>query len=302
MSGNNLSKTVEMTEKYDDFEIIGLLINKSVIEETKLERSGLNRVINCVTPNLNEYFTIEYTKIFTEVIQNEQPEIVFIGATNQGRDLAPRVAARLKTGLTADCTELEIFDDGKLLATRPTFGGSLMAQIRTRTVPQMATVRPNTFKIKQNATKNNFSIKTIEYNDVSKVKNLNKIEKNEDVCNFSNAKIILSGGMGLKNKENFDKLKQLAQKIGAEVGATRKAVEKGLIEKKYQVGQTGTTVAPEIYFAIGISGAIQHTSGIENANTIIAVNPDMNAQIHKFADYSIYIDGQSFINNWLNQH
>lgn len=295
-----ITKAKELVANYNDFEIIGVLITNSCDYE-KLRETGLDRLIYCKTSNLNHYSTIEYSKIFTEIIQQETPEIVFIGATNQGRDLAPRVASKLQTGLTADCTELEISGDAKLIATRPTFGGSLMAQIMCKTKPQMATVRPNVFKYIPQINNKNLVVEEVVFDYVSDVIISNKQAKSDDIINLNDAQIILAGGYGLKNKENFDLLKQLAKKIGAYPAGTRKAVEKEFIEKKYQVGQTGQTVAPKIYFALGISGAIQHTSGIENSEIIVAVNNDKNAPIHKIADYSIYEDAQTFIKNWLNQ-
>jgi len=296
-----ISKSIEITKDFDDFEVIGILISSEMIDENYLRQLGLNRVIQCITPNLREYSTIEYANIITEIINEEKPEIVLFGATNQGRDLAPRIAAKLRTGLTADCTQIEISEEGKLLATRPTFSGQLFAQILTKSCPQMATIRPNTFECTAHQPFGNFFSDIRQYDCVSKVSIIEKEPKTEDLYSFSDTDIIFSGGMGLKSKENFEKLEKLAEKFNAKIGASRKAVEKGLAEKKYQIGQTGQTVAPKIYVAVGISGAIQHISGIENSKIIIAVNPDKKAQIHNFADYSIYMDAQTFISKMLNQ-
>lgn len=295
-----ISKAKELTKDFDDFKIIGVLVSSYNFDEQVLKQLGLDKVILCNTRNLETYSTLEYTKVLQDVITKENPQIVFVGATNQGRDLAPRVAARLNTGLTADCTELNISEDAKLTATRPTFGGSLMAQILCKTTPQMATVRPNVFKFISQTEQENFEFERIEYDLNSNIEIFDIKEKSEELCNYNDTEIIFAGGLGLKNKENFELLKQLAQKYNAKVGASRKAVEKELIEKKYQIGQTGQTVVPKLYFAFGISGAIQHISGIENAQTIIAINPDKNAQIHKVADYSIFTDATELIKKWLN--
>lgn len=296
-----ITKTNELIKNFDNFQTIGILISKYNFEENELAQLGLNKIIKCETKNLKSYSAIEYTNICEEIIKNENPEIIFIGATNQGRDLAPRIAARLNTGLTADCTELDISNDGKLTATRPTFGGNLMAQILCKTTPQMATVRPNVFKFSPQKVHDNFHVKKKEFEYSSKIEICNIKEKTEEICNYNETEIIFAGGLGLKTKENFEALKQLAQKYNGKIGGSRKAVEKELIEKKYQIGQTGQTVAPKLYFAFGISGAIQHISGIENAKTIIAINPDKNAQIHKIADYSIFTDATQLIKDWLNQ-
>ena len=296
-----IAKTNELIKNLENFETVGVLISKYDFEEQDLKQLGLNKIIFCKTTNLKNYATIEYTEILEKIIKNENPQIIFVGATNQGRDLAPRVAARLNTGLTADCTELSISNDGKLTATRPTFGGSLMAQILCKTTPQMATIRPNVFKFSPQKVHDNFMFEKFESDLSSKIETSNIKEKSEEICNYNDTEIIFAGGLGLKNKENFELLKQLAQKYNAKIGGSRKAVEKELIEKKYQIGQTGQTVSPKLYFAFGISGAIQHVSGIENAQTIIAINPDKNAQIHKIADYSIYEDATKIIKNWINQ-
>ena len=290
-----------MIKNYNDFEVIGVAICQVKIDEQTLKRIGLNRVILCETPNLTNYSTIEYSNIFSQILEEEKPEIVLFGATNQGRDLAPRVAAKLKTGLTADCTQLEISEDGKLLATRPTFAGQLFAQILTKSCPQMATIRPNTFERSADVGFEDCFSEIRHYDCVSETKILKIIKNTSDEYSLSDANIIFAGGMGLKSKENFDLLKDVAEKFNAKIGASRKAVEKGLADKKYQVGQTGQMVAPKVYVAVGISGAIQHLSGIENAKTIIAVNPDIDAQIHQFADYSIFCDAQTFLSQMLNQ-
>ena len=231
-------------------------------------------------------------------------------STTEGRELAPIVASSFNTGLTADCTKIEIVE-GKLVSTRPTFGGKLMASILCKAKPQMATVRQNSFKKKDFYNNEKESLKNqppqldiVEYdfnidkNFTTEILEFQKNDKN-DFYNIQNAKIIFAGGMGLKNKENFDKLKLLAEKFGAKTGGTRKAVEKGFIEKELQIGQTGSCVTPEIYVAFGISGAIHHISGMENSKKIIAVNTDKNAPIFNYSDIGIVDDAIKVIDELL---
>ena len=217
-----------------------------------------------------------------------------IGATNQGRDLAPRVSAALGTGLTADCTGLDINEKGQLAATRPTFGGQLMATILCKTYPQMATVRPNVFKVNPQ----DFYVET---ELISCPANISYLKKNVELIDFKktieseindldSAEIIVAGGKGLKNEKGFELLRSFAQKIGATVGATRGAVEMGLAPASIQIGQTGKTVNPKVYIACGISGAIQHTVGMTGSEHIIAINNDENAPIFDIADTGIVGD------------
>lgn len=229
--------------------------------------------------------------LISELIKQKGFKFFILTASTEGREIAPIVASSLETGLTADCTKLEFMED-KLISTRPTFGGKLMASILCKKNPQMATVRKNTFKKKLFETSSPLEVEEIEF-DVKQ----NEIEilefkkdENNEFETFENAKLILGGGCGLKNKENFDKLKHLAKLMGAKVGATRKAVDKGFIEREFQIGQTGKSVTPEIYIAFGISGAIHHIMGIENSKKIIAINIDKNAPIFNHADVGIADD------------
>ena len=218
-----------------------------------------------------------------------QPEIFLIGATNQGRDLAPRISTALHTGLTADCTGLDINAKGQLAATRPTFGGQLMATILCKNLPQMATIRPKVFKP---ASEN--IVKKAEI--ITMPVNLDGLEKRVELLEFKkaitkelndldSAEIIVAGGRGMKNAQGFLLLKEFADKLGGTVGATRLAVEMGLATHDMQVGQTGKTVSPKLYIACGISGAVQHTIGMADSERIIAINSDKNAPIFEIADY-----------------
>ena len=266
---------------------------------------------------LEKYTTDGYAKVMTDAINEFKPEIELYGATHIGRDLAPRVAARLDTGLTADCTRLDIDtgnymdylegnttaslsglsrDDGNkgLKQTRPAFGGNLMATIVTpRTRPQMSTVRPGVMtKREKNScvigqkvdinvqlTKEDIGIEVIEI-----------VKAAKEIVSLTDAKIICSGGRGLGDASGFDLIKQFADKVGGVVGSSRAAVDSGWIDHSHQVGQTGTTVKPNIYFACGISGAIQHLAGMQTSDIIVAINKDPDAPIFEVADYGIVGD------------
>ena len=233
---------------------------------------------------------------------------MLIGATNQGRDLAPRISSSLHTGLTADCIELDINEKGLLAATRPTFGGELMATILCKNYPQMATVRPNVFKVHNvnyhvntEFIKKDTSILDSLTNHVE-ILEFKKTVENE-INNLDNADIVVAGGMGLKNEKGFELLQKFAHKIGGIVGATRPAVENGLAPHSVQIGQTGKTVRPKIYIACGISGAIQHTVGMDKAEHIIAINNDPDAPIFDIADTGIVGDFFEIIPKYLElQH
>ena len=243
--------------------------------------------------------------LISGLIKNINPEIFILLSSTTGREIAPIIASILDTGLTADCTKIEIENiEGKLklISTRPTFGGKLMASIICKKNPQMATVRVGTFKKEEF---NNENLEIVEFNFPSflnlksEIIEYKKNEKNEFV-NFQNAKMVFAGGLGLKNKENFEKLKLLCEKTGAVMGATRKAVDKGLVSKKYQIGQTGASTTPEIYVAFGISGAIHHIMGMENSKKVIAINLDKNAPIFKYTDIGYIEDAAKVLDELLD--
>jgi len=261
----------------------------------ELAAYGADRVILVDDPVLKDYTTEPYTQAITAVIENYKPEIVMFGATAIGRDLAPRVSARVKTGLTADCTKLEIDPETKQFRmTRPAFGGNIMATIICPdNRPAMSTVRPGVMQkiapvagAKANVEK--FDAK-IEKN-CKFVEILDIIKKVADTKDIMDAKILVSGGRGVGSKENFKILQDLADVLGATVSCSRAAVDSGWTEKDQQVGQTGKTVRPHVYFAIGISGAIQHLAGMEESDIIIAINKDETAPIFDVADFGIVGD------------
>ncbi len=259
----------------------------------ELERYGANKIYLLRNEKLKNYDTRYYQKAILDVVSKINPEILLIGATANGRDLAPRISAALCTGLTADCTELAIDENGKLAATRPTYGGSLMATILSRKTPQMATVRPKVFQKSEENFENRAEVEeiAIDLSDTtSAIKELKFTPKTSEDASIEEAEIIVAGGKGVKTQENFDLLKEFADSIGAKVACTRGLVDAGFCLAKVQVGQTGKTVTPKIYIACGISGAIQHIEGMKNSGIVIAINKDPNAPIFKVADYKIVGD------------
>ncbi|CDE68798.1 electron transfer flavoprotein subunit alpha/FixB family protein [Jutongia sp.] len=288
-------------------EVTAVLIGsgvKGLVDQ--LAEYGADKVIVVDDPELKEYRTEPYAHALSSVINEYKPEIVLVGATAIGRDLGPRVSARVATGLTADCTVLEIGDfplnaipgqeqkHNQLLMTRPAFGGNTIATIACPdNRPQMATVRPGVMqKIDPIA---GAKAEVIEYNpgftpDNKYVEILDIVKELSDTVDIMDAKILVSGGRGVGSAENFKMLQDLADVIGGTVSCSRAVVDNGWLPKELQVGQTGKTVRPNVYFAIGISGAIQHTAGMEESDIIIAINKDDSAPIFDVADYGIVGD------------
>ena len=274
----------------------------------ELGEYGADKVIVVDNPELETYRTEPYAQALAAVINEYKPEIMLVGATAIGRDLGPTVSARVATGLTADCTKLEIGDfpinavpgkedeqkHNQLLMTRPAFGGNTIATIACPdNRPQMATVRPGVMqKLPKEAGR---KAEVIEFNPTLEKNNryvdiLNVVKAVGNVENIMDAKVLVSGGRGVGSKENFKMLQDLADVFGGMVSCSRAAVENGWLAQDYQVGQTGKTVRPQIYFAIGISGAIQHVAGMEESDLIIAINKDEDAPIFSVADYGIVGD------------
>lgn len=303
-----VDKAKMLSEKLGGVDVNAVILTRSNLVYTykeAFENKGLNKVYYFEDDRLKDYNNEIYSKLIINLIRQIKPEIVLVGATNQGRDLAPRIASALGTGLTADCTGLDINENGKLAATRPTFGGQLMATILCKTYPQMATVRPKVFKTNSEtcfvATEMikcpiNIDISSIRY----KVVDFKKTLDNE-INNLDSAEIIVAGGKGLKNKAGFDMLQKFADKIGGTLAASRGAVEMGLAPVSIQVGQTGKTVTPKLYIACGISGAIQHTVGMSGSDYIIAINNDESAPIFDIADTGIVGDVFQIIPEFLKQ-
>jgi electron transfer flavoprotein alpha subunit len=277
--------------------LVAVVFGKNINEAVKeIENYGADKIIVVEGNEYENYNTDSYTIALTTLIKKYKPSVILIGATNNGRDLAPRIACRLKTGLTADCTGLEIDDNtGNVAWTRPAFGGNVMAKILCPYHrPQIGTVRPNVFsKAEKNLNHKSTIIKEVIKVDVEDIRtkliDFIKLESEESV-NLEEANIIVSGGRGLGNPENFALIKELADVLGGTVGASRAAVDAGWIPAIHQVGQTGKTVGPTIYIACGISGAIQHIAGMSSSDIIIAINKDKDAPIFDIADYGVVGD------------
>ena len=269
-------------------DLVGTLVNQ-------IFEYGADRVYLTDNPALRYYRTDAYALAFLKLTKEYLPEIILMGATTNGRDLAGAVATDLATGLTADCTGLDVDPQQRLLlATRPAFGGNIMATIVSKKHrPQIATVRPKVMRMPkpEAGRKGELVINNIDLREVEHTTRILEIVKDKEHISLPEAEIIVAGGRGLGDKAGFEKICYgLAGSVGAKVGGSRAAVEAGWIGPKYQVGQTGVTVAPRIYFALGISGAVQHLVGIRGSDTIIAVNNDPNAPIFYECSYGIVGD------------
>ena len=290
-----------------DTDVTAVLIGSEVKNlADELAAYGADKVIVVDDPELKEYRTEPYTHALASVINEYKPEIMLVGATAIGRDLGPRVSARVATGLTADCTVLEIGDfplaaipgreqkHNQLLMTRPAFGGNTIATIACPdNRPQMATVRPGVMQAIDKI--EGAKADVIEFNpgftpDNKYVEIMEVVKSVTDVVDIMDANILVSGGRGVGSPENFKILEDLAAVIGGEVSCSRAVVDAGWKPRDIQVGQTGKTVRPNVYFAIGISGAIQHVAGMEEADIIVAINKDDTAPIFDVADYGIVGD------------
>ena len=290
-----------------DTDVTAVLIGSEVKDlADELAAYGADKVIVVDDPELKEYRTEPYTHALASVINEYKPEIMLVGATAIGRDLGPRVSARVATGLTADCTVLEIGDfplvaipgkeqkHNQLLMTRPAFGGNTIATIACPdNRPQMATVRPGVMQAIDKI--EGAKAEVIEFNpgftpDNKYVEIMEVVKSVTDVVDIMDANILVSGGRGVGSPENFKILEDLAEVLGGEVSCSRAVVDAGWKPRDIQVGQTGKTVRPNVYFAIGISGAIQHVAGMEEADIIVAINKDDTAPIFDVADYGIVGD------------
>jgi electron transfer flavoprotein alpha subunit len=277
-------------------ELSVVIIGDDIDEEVQKLRYYKLEKIYCIKQESLKYFnTDRYVNCIASLINKEKPEIVLCGATSIGRDIAPRIVGKVGTGLVADCTKLEIDEtDGKILQTRPAFGGNLMATIICpKNRPQMSTVRPGVMEKAEHMSVPNAEIiyVDIEPDDLeSRLEFVKTKERSENKVNLIEANTIVAGGRGLKSKEDFELIKQLADVLGGEVASSRAAVDSGLVDASRQVGQTGATVRPDLYIACGISGAIQHQVGMQDAKYIVAINKDPKAPIFEICDYGIVGD------------
>ncbi len=272
---------------------------------------GADVVHVCDHPDLENYIYDKYVAICYSIIEKYLPEIILVGATHIGRDLAPRLAQRLSTGLTANCTKLALTDEkskfGKdlLEMTRPALGGNVLATILCpKYRPQLATVRPGVLKAGKPVAAHQARVLEIEYSEEkfpTKLKLTKVLDNVVKHVNLEDAKIVVSGGRGMGSKKNFELLFELAELLGAEVGASRGAVFDGMIDDSRQIGQTGKTVAPDVYIACGISGSLQHMAAIMDAKYIIAINKDPKAPIAKYSDVNIIGTVETIIPELIKQ-
>lgn len=259
----------------------------------ELTAFGADRVIVVEDLALKDFRDEAYAHVFAELVSKYKPAVLLLGADTAGRSLAPRVAARLKVGLTSDCTALELGSDGALKQIRPTYGGSILATVVSSKRPQMATVRPKAFPkaVRQEGRAGEVVKENINLVDLAiRTKVVDFVREITETVKLEDADIIVSGGRGLGGPETFGILRDLAKVLGAAVGASRAAVDSGWIPYSHQVGQTGKTVSPKIYIACGISGAIQHLAGMQSSETIVAINKNPDAPIFQIATYGIVGD------------
>lgn len=284
-----------------DTTVTAVLLGYNMQEEAKkLCYAGADHVIYANNEVLDEYMTEPYAYTLTEIFEAKKPEVVLFGASAIGRDVAPRVSARLGTGLTADCTSLDIRPDDKnaeqlnMAMTRPAFGGNLMATIIIGNHrPQMATVRPGVMQRAKYSEDNAVNVEEYKIDIPADRKNVEILDITKIIqhrMNVEDAKVLVSGGRGMHGPENYPMLEELADLLGGTISASRAAVDAGWVPKDRQVGQTGKTVRPNLYIACGISGAIQHLAGMEESDFIIAINKDETAPIFEVADVGIVGD------------
>ncbi|MBR5029541.1 MAG: electron transfer flavoprotein subunit alpha/FixB family protein [Muribaculaceae bacterium] len=293
-----LGKARDLADVLEE-KVVALLLGYGVKDKAQeLIEYGADEVIVVDTVELKDFLSEQYSQAVSQIILDRKPHIVLYGATTIGRDLAPRLASRLKTGLTADCTKLEIQpvkdEEKEFCMTRPAFGGNLMATIVCpNNRPQMSTVRPGVMqKMKRDASRQGVVTVFEPKFDTSKfkVKVVETIKADKEIADIAEAKVLVSGGRGVHDKEGFNKLQDLADVLGGQVASSRAMVDNGVMPHECQVGQTGKTVRPNLYMACGISGAIQHLAGMEESDFIIAINKDKFAPIFSVADLGIVGD------------
>ena len=293
-----LGKARDLADVLEE-KVVAMLLGCGINDQAQaLIEYGADEVIVVDTPELKDFLSEQYSQAVSQIILDRKPHIVLYGATTIGRDLAPRLASRLKTGLTADCTKLEILpvkdEEKEFCMTRPAFGGNLMATIVCpNNRPQMSTVRPGVMqKMERDASRKGVITEFAPKFDTSKfkVKVVETIKADKEMADIAEAKILVSGGRGVHDKEGFNKLQALADVLGGQVASSRAMVDNGVMPHECQVGQTGKTVRPQLYMACGISGAIQHLAGMEESDFIIAINKDKFAPIFSVADLGIVGD------------
>ncbi len=287
----------ELAKKCEGAKVCAAIIGDNSKEQAnKLLNSGADEIYYVENPVLKYYLNETYTDAFASVAKLVEPNVILIGASSIGRDLAPRVSARLNTGLTADCTILELDEEGQLYSTRPAFGGNLFATIICPDHrPQMSTVRPGVMK-KVHVEKDDVKIieHVVEFNKPV-VEVLEYVVEKKEVEKIDDAKVLVSLGRGCANEASITKATELASLLGGTTSCSRALVDKGMMDHAKQVGQTGTTVRPELYVALGISGAIQHVAGMEGSDFKIAINKDKTAAIFNACDMGIVGDANAIL-------
>lgn len=291
---------------FDETDVYGVVVSdeKQInCALNELKSLGLNKLFILQDSLFDEFNPCTFSTALASLVTDINPDVMLMGATCNGRELAPRLASKLNIGLTADCTDLQLDNDGKLLATRPTYGGKMMATIISKTMPNFATIRPGAFKLQHAKLLNETELIYIS-SGVEGLKSLIEIihtEHKPPVEDWTCAEIIIAGGLGLKTKDNFDLIYKLCELIDARPAASRAAVEQGWANPNIQVGQTGSSVSPKLYIALGISGALQHMAGITNADKIIAINTDKSAPIMFNADVAINSDAESVLRSMIEK-
>ena len=284
-----LGKGTEIAERLG-IEVSAVLLGSDMGDEiNELFYYGAQKVYYFDHPVLRDFDLLNYKHNIARLINEVKPETLLVGATHLGRSLAPRIAAAVNTGLTADCTALEVGDEGNLVQIRPAFSGNIFAHIRTTTRPQMATVR---YKVMQKLPRDISKSGEVIRKDTEVVESVLKIVEKQGAggVNIAEADVVVCGGRGVKSAADFALLEDLAEALGGVVGCTRPVVDDGWMGKEHQVGFSGNTVKPKLYFAVGLSGSPQHLAGMRDSDVIVAVNSDPSAPIFKLADYGIVGD------------
>lgn len=269
-------------------EAVGVVIGDEVIGLNDLSGYGVKKIIHYKNKDLQNYSPSAYKKILLDSINNQNYDNVFISATALGKDLAPRLAGNLKCGIATDCIAFDV-QNSEVIATRPVYAGKALVDVKLKTEKKIFTIRPNVFpaeKINSDAVE----VEVIEVSEIDLSTKTIELKQVADKIDVAEADIIVSGGRGIKEADNFNMLENLAKQLNAAVGASRAVVDAGWRPHSDQVGQTGKTVSPNLYIAVGISGAIQHIAGMRSSKYIVAINKDKDAPIFQIADYGIVAD------------
>lgn len=270
------------------YTVNGVIVGNEINNLSELGKYGIGKIIHCKNHNLENYSPSAYSEILIGTIKDIDPEIIFFSNTSLGKDLAPRIAAKLDIGIAVDCISLDL-SDKEIVAKRPVYAGKAIIEIKLNSAKKIFTLRPNVFKVNMNAS-NDAEVNTVEVDNPNLSTRVTEVKKAEGKLDVAEADIIVSGGRGMKGPEHFHLVEELAQVLGAAAGASRAVVDAGWRPHGEQVGQTGKTVSPNLYIALGISGAIQHLAGMRSSKYIVAINKDKDAPIFQVADYGIVGD------------